>query len=526
MGHGERDASFARWEAPATPVGASRAAGPPPGRRLPAFLRPPAVWFTGVAAVGCVVLAALAVLALLPPPTARTTTAVLPPARATNTLLPQPQPMYTVSDPLPTFALPTFHDWRAAYLAADGTVHISTLDGQTDLAGPALPLNTADTTNSAVANANAPTAQSITSLAVSPNGHELAYVEQAPQPGGTGVAPPSGDLDLEPLGANAAWMPMRVYGQVMNLGGWSPDSSTLAISAVLGNASNIYLLNPTVPDQSGLIGHAIEPGVTVFPGFASNGALQSAHVLGWIDNTHLLLMIDLSTGFSFPPLGTASVAPAVAAASGAMGGERLGAGAPGLGPRALGAPLVGPLSPPRSSNAPQTLATVNITTGAGFTIATIPAGSVAALSPDGTQVVVQNSCVVSCIAGTLTTEVVDTHTGAVHSLPQSDKAIAPSAAFVWNPTGPSFAATVATNQQTPADWKVAVVDTQTDSATTVRSGAFIIGWSPDGQTLLEGDATGVGSTATKAWLVAPGASATPVLLRQRIVAFIGWVRTG
>lgn len=36
-------------------------------------------------------------------------------------------------------ALPTFSDWRAAYLGADGRVHAVTLDGKTDVVGPLLP---------------------------------------------------------------------------------------------------------------------------------------------------------------------------------------------------------------------------------------------------------------------------------------------------------------------------------------------------------------------------------------------------
>jgi hypothetical protein len=257
----------------------------------------------------------------------------------------------------------------------------------------------------------------------------------------------------------------------------------------------------------------------VIPGFAPNGALQSAHVLGWIDNTHLLLMIDLSTGFAFPPLESASVAPSTAA------------GAPAIPPLAAAAPrgastdrhaLTAPFTPPHSSNQPETIATVDITTGGGYTIATLPAGSLAALSPDGTQVIVQNSCVSACIAAALTTEIIDTRTGAVHSLPQIDKVIAPSVAFVWDPLGDYVAATTG---GAPSDHPtVYVADIQHDSAGPSTPG-FVIGWSPDGRSLLVGDAAAIGGTATKARFTMPGTNGNPVALPQAMVAFIGWVRT-
>jgi hypothetical protein len=487
---------------------------PSGGGRLPTFLRPPTVWFTGIAA-GALIMVVVLVLLSLPAP-ARTTTPTK--TAGTITVRPTAEPTATAVV-LPAFALPLFQDWRVAYLAADGVVHVTSLDGQTDLAGPALQLNLANTTNSTVAPGIGPTYQSYTSMTVSPNGQYLAYINQPPQQFEAGIAPPTGDLVLSRLaahpGVNVGWTTLDIPGQVTDVGGWSPDSSAVAFSATGNNATGIYIETPPAGKPR------------LIPGFENNGALANSHIVGWIDDSHLLLLVS-GNGWALPPL------PKAAPTSAPTPSPTLGGTPAAMMPLPVAqsdAPLrdrsalSAPISSPRSSNQPQFLATMDITTGIGYSIADVPAGSQLALSPDGTHVVVQNSCVVGCIASSLITELIDTHTGAVHSLPTSDAVIAPTGRFVWQPGANAFAATIATPPQQPNQWKVALVDAQHDAAHIVRAGAFAIGWSPDGQALVLGDAATIGYGGTKVWLVTPASAGASVTLPQPMVAFIGFVRT-
>lgn len=491
------NASATRWESPLPPARPGGPVGAPGGRPLPAFLRPPAVWFTSVAAVGSVVLVVLLVLALLPPPATHTSVAVV--VRTPGTATPLPRPAATAtSAPLPAFALPAFHDWRAAYLAADGHVHVTTLDGQTDLAGPALDLATAFSTNSTD---TIPTLDAFTSLAVAPNGQYLAYIDQPPETG-TGFTPPGGDLVVTPLAAGAApgWAAQRIPAQVTTIGGWSPDSATIAFSTNSppdsgsdSHTGTIYTASaPTWRPQP-------LPGAESF-----SSPLATAQILGWRDNTHLVLVASANNG----PVGTP-----LPGGTGSVGGSALAA----------------PLSPEQEA-----LVTVDVATGAAYTIATIPPGTLVALSPDGTQVVAQNTgntCAQACSSQTLTMEVIDTRTGAVQSLPASEKAAPGAIAINWNPQGASFAATIdqGSTGTAPPRWRVVLVDTANDSAWTARTGDFAVGWSPDGSALLIGDASHIGGDGTddgtQVWGMAPGSGGAPVALPKLMVAFIGWVRT-
>jgi hypothetical protein len=488
------NASATRWESPLPPARPGGPVGAPGGRPLPAFLRPPAVWFTGVAAVGSVVLVALAVLALLPPPATHTSVAVV--VRTPGTATPLPRPAATAtSAPLPAFALPAFHDWRAAYLAADGTVHVTTLDGQTDLTGPALDIPTALSTNSAV---TIPNGDGFTALAVAPNGQYLAYIDQ-PSTGDVSFVPAGGPLVVTPLAAGAApgWSTQRIPEPVTTIGGWSSDSSTIAFST--------NSLPGSGPDaHAGTIYTASAPTwrPKAVPGAESpTSPLASARILGWRDNTHLVLVASANNGPVGTPLpgGTGSVS---------------------------GSPLLAPLSAEQEA-----LVALDITNGATYTIATIPPGTLVALSPDGGRIVADYPCGVGCNAQGLPTEVIDTGTGAVHALPTSDKAITGSAAFIWNPQDTAFAATLGRGStgNTPPEWSVEVVDSQHDSASTLRANAFAIGWAPDGSALLVGDAAilnnGGAFGGDKAWFVTPGSGGSPVALPLPMVAFIGWVRT-
>lgn len=480
------------------------------GRNVPAFLRPPTVWFTGIAGAGLVFILVM-VLASLPAPTPRITTTEAA-ATATATSIPSPtaQPTATVQ-PLPVFSLPAFHDWRAAYLAADGKVHVSSLDGQSDIVGPAVALNTADTTNSTVTPGFVDTYQSHTSMSVSPNGQYLAYIDEPPRPSGAGIAPPTGDLILISLTANAGWRSIRIPSSVSHIGGWSPDSQTIAYSTTSATgAAGIYTLS--------LSNESPRP----IPGQDTNGVLASSHILGWIDASHLALEVSSQNGYTPPPLPGATPPPGGTPSG--MLPQPVAHSAPAASGREHGA---APLNQTSAGPPAALLATVDINTGTAYTIARLRQGAQVALSPDGTQVVAQNNCVGVCADAPLVTEVIDTRTGSVRKLPTSDAAINPTANFIWNPHADTFAATVEPSAQAPANWKVSLVDAQHDSVQTMRTGAFAIGWSPDGGTLVVGDAAGLGrsSSSTKVWLVATITGSAAVPLPQPVVAFIGFVRT-
>jgi WD40-like Beta Propeller Repeat len=137
--------------------------------------------------------------------------------------------------------LPTFSDWRAAYLAADGLLHVITLDGKTDLAGPQLP--GMDSYGLIFASAG-----------ISPNGHLLAYdtnslsiVEV------TGRRPVAGSVG----GAYTMF--------------WSPDGAEIALGDNVGGFS---------------VARAADGSWHVVPGTRPSWY----YVLdGWIDTTHLLI---------------------------------------------------------------------------------------------------------------------------------------------------------------------------------------------------------------------------------------------
>jgi Tol biopolymer transport system component len=135
--------------------------------------------------------------------------------------------------------LPHFSDWRAVYLAPDGRTHIVTLDGKSDLSGPALP----DLTSSGLI---------ISSAGVGPDGKLLAY--------GTG------DLDLVDLTGHTPPRSVTVSSGVNGLV-WSPDGSKLYSYG--GGGQFAYISLPS--------GHATN--VTPGQGIADE--------VGWIDNTHL-----------------------------------------------------------------------------------------------------------------------------------------------------------------------------------------------------------------------------------------------
>jgi WD40 repeat protein len=158
----------------------------------------------------------------------------------------QPPPKHPTLTPTPT-GLPAFADWRAAYLSSDGFVHVVTLDGKTDLTGPALPPFKSG-------------GQILASAGASPDGHLLAYN--------------STDLVIANVAGSGHGASTRevLAGAVAGIA-WSPDSRQLALNGGLGELS---LLRTTADARTPVPGTPI-PNVNVL------------HLWGWLDASHLAI---------------------------------------------------------------------------------------------------------------------------------------------------------------------------------------------------------------------------------------------
>jgi hypothetical protein len=141
----------------------------------------------------------------------------------------------------PNYDLPRFADWRPAYLASDGHVHVVTPDGRITLVGPKLPYLTFQGLN-------------ISPISVAPDGHTIVY---------------DGNMlvfyDLAPGGHMVA---RNMVGEVPLY--WSPDGTQMATGA--GNA--YALLNQTTVAS---VQVPFDP------------ALVGGELIGWLDASHLVL---------------------------------------------------------------------------------------------------------------------------------------------------------------------------------------------------------------------------------------------
>jgi anti-sigma factor RsiW len=211
-----------------------------PGRIQPGRpLRPPAAWLSG-GAIAAVVLALVLIFVTLPrahsgagSPRATSTSAVAPSATAQSTV----------------FNLPAFHDWRAAYLHSDGTVHVVSLDGASDLTGPALP------------NLDSMTRQ----VSVSPDGRFLAYIAN----------PKYGPIVIASLATNSPARTVQVRASDF---AWSPDGSRLATDAYFNDVNGVYVVGTPASDP------------VLVPGTQNGGPLQYSQVVGWFDASHLAVL--------------------------------------------------------------------------------------------------------------------------------------------------------------------------------------------------------------------------------------------
>jgi WD40-like Beta Propeller Repeat len=495
------------------------ARNPISGRRaVPEFLRPPVVYVTATAALGLVVALTLISVSLvqLTQRPARTTG---PQARATAT---QAHPSPSASaPPLAAFDLPPFPDWRAAYIAADGKVHVSTLDGRYDLVGPALSLNDGDTTGGVGTFKVSGGAGVRQAAAISPDGHTLAYVAQAPLPQGAGVAPPSGPIVIAPLSGGGD----RVVRASANDVFWSPDGTRLAFDGSVDSAQGVYIVNAQDPTRN----------PTLVPGTSGVGALAYAQVLGWIDAKHVLLLTT-GSGSALPPLPTPTASPtphvtptatattsptAQPTTTGTSSGQGSTAGF------ASRASIGALLSVPRSSG-PRPIAMVDVASGQAFEVYRLPPVSYPYLSPDGKEILVTGGggcapCTDPQQGGPL---LIDTATGKVHALPSSGALLPPTATIVWSADSSAVAVTLPDKSDQPDRWIVDAIVPVHDTGETLRTGGFAVAWSPDGQTVLVGDATGLNAGAAKVWLQSPASPGSQAAtLPQVMVEFLGFVRT-
>jgi hypothetical protein len=151
--------------------------------------------------------------------------------------------------------LPAFSDWRAAYMGADGAMHVITLDGKTDIAGPQLPFTT-DGSPLMIG-------FGITNAGIAPDGHTLAYASYG------GLVTFDSAAHQPPSIENAA----HTQPNEME---WSPDSRYLDLS---DRGGGLWL--DRVSDGT----------ITTIPNtpFPSTPLPGGIFLDGWYDATHIVL---------------------------------------------------------------------------------------------------------------------------------------------------------------------------------------------------------------------------------------------
>lgn len=346
----------------------------------------------------------------------------------TTTLLPTATPT--------AGTLPTFSDWRVAYIARDGTLHAISQNGATDSragdGGGALPLMERLDYH-------------IFTAGVSPDGHFFAYgydqtyiINLATRDKPTlSVAAVSG-------------IPDALF--------WSPDSKRLAVDINGQGWSTVDVAT----DQA-----------TPVPGAVA----AQAQMLGWIDATHLL---------------------------GLTGND--------------------------VNSTRETLLSLDVSSGARRTIATVATGSLSSpifvLSPDGRQVLLYN--VIGgegvTIPYTPFVEVIDTATGQKHQLPRlTQLTSAGLGPIAWKP-GTEIAAASVEAQSGLQTW---LLDLAHDSATQLPGSQYPLGWAPDTGALILSDSLETQTGTLHMISIMPSLSAAPNVLVQAAYSlpFVGFVRT-
>ncbi len=157
-----------------------------------------------------------------------------------------PSTMHTTTRTMSTF--PAFSDWRMAYVASDGHIHAISLDGKTDVTGPAVTSDLMDTNTIDTVFA---------SSGISPDGHSLVYYA------------PDGLTALDLQGKRPLQQSPTPFAVDF---AWAADGKQLASGDAAGN---FYTF-----DTSGSLPPTHVPGTV-------NSQLRE--VFGWIDATHLLV---------------------------------------------------------------------------------------------------------------------------------------------------------------------------------------------------------------------------------------------
>jgi hypothetical protein len=174
-------------------------------------------------------------------------------------------------------ALPTFSDWRTAYVDQNGQLHVVSLDGKNDVVGPNLPAVHDPGYNGG----------HIATAGIASNGRKVAYYTGH---GGINVV----DIGSHPpTGKTAkAGAPYDVF--------WSPDGSRLALGDGVGQR---FLLMTNGGDP------------TPIPGVPADGV---RNIRGWIDATHLAVIGILSSAPSGPGVPASFTLSALDVTSGSI----------------------------------------------------------------------------------------------------------------------------------------------------------------------------------------------------------------
>jgi hypothetical protein len=175
------------------------------------------------------------------------------------------------SSPSPTrtpspSSFPAFHDWRAAYYAPDGHLHAVTLDGKTDLTGPAFPEFSFFYGNNGH--------DLIWTAGASPDGHFIAYLNPAL-------------VVFDVRAQTPASSRLHQGGYYDSHLFWSPNSQLIAIGDTGENnvpGFPTYIVSPsplTIPFSAPI------PGTT---------GTQKIIPEGWLDNHTLLVYVQVAQG--------------------------------------------------------------------------------------------------------------------------------------------------------------------------------------------------------------------------------------
>lgn len=376
--------------------------------------------------------------------------------------------------------LPPFSDWRAAYLDQVSGLHVVSLDGKSD---------TLVTTLDGLSTFN-----SQAGAAISPDGRYLAYIDN----------PKWGNIHVVDLRATtpAAQAQRTIRANVRDLF-WSPDGRWLLVSGLAtGQVQRpaLYRVDPFTGTM------------TMLSDFWSEGSQA-----GWLDADHLLITMP-QTGPS------SSITPPIARAGGTASAART-----------LDTPL-----PSSLSSGPDTYYVLDVAAGTiqAANGITVPAGwTISIPLPGTTEALVEAgepgaSCGAPCPDGqpAYNDALLDYATGQITQLPKINGVAGGNilSYAVVDPVAGSglFVATPYVTQSSPM--QLFLFDPAHDGARPLATGHFAVDWTPDGQTLLLGDAasqysnTGAGALST---LNIHAEQVQPTAIGQDMVQYLGLVRS-